>query len=73
MSEASEQPRDGSMIRFIRSAISKETQQSSDAELLEKFVSQHDNAAFELLVDHHSAAILRACRSVLKDHHAAED
>jgi RNA polymerase sigma factor (sigma-70 family) len=45
----------------------------TDAELLERFVSRHEPAAFEELVRRHGPMVLRVCRRVL--HHAqdAED
>jgi RNA polymerase sigma factor (sigma-70 family) len=48
----------------------------SDAELLERFVSRHDEAgeaAFEELVIRHGPMVLRVCRSLLHDSHNAED
>ena len=48
----------------------------SDAQLLERFVSQRDEtaeAAFEELVIRHGPMVLRICRSVLHDPHDAED
>jgi RNA polymerase sigma factor (sigma-70 family) len=44
-----------------------------DAELLDRFVRAHDQAAFELLVWRHGRMVLAACRRVLHDVHAAED
>jgi RNA polymerase sigma factor (sigma-70 family) len=45
----------------------------SDAELLQRFVAQRDEAAFELLLWRHAAMVLNVCRGVLRDEHAAED
>jgi RNA polymerase sigma factor (sigma-70 family) len=47
-----------------------------DAQLLDRFVSCRDEAAeaaFEELVIRHGPMVLRVCRSVLRDAHAAED
>src|SRR5262245_13432949 len=44
-----------------------------DAVLLERFVSRRDEAAFTALVDRHGPMVLRLCRRVLADRHAAED
>jgi len=44
-----------------------------DAELLARFATSRDEAAFELLVWRHTGMVLRVCRGVLGDHHAAED
>jgi RNA polymerase sigma factor (sigma-70 family) len=45
----------------------------SDAELLERFVSEHDSAAFEALVVRHGPMVLSACRGILKDPNDVED
>lgn len=45
----------------------------ADAELLERFAATRDESAFELLVWRHAAFVQRVCKSVLRDHHAAED
>jgi RNA polymerase sigma factor (sigma-70 family) len=45
----------------------------ADAELLERFVATRDESAFELLLWRHGAFVQRVCKSVLRDHHAAED
>ncbi len=44
-----------------------------DAELLERFVRQRDEAAFELLVWRHGAMVLGTCRRVLRRLHDVED
>ena len=48
----------------------------SDAELLERFAAVDDEAAgaaFEAIVERHGPMVLRVCRMVLRDAHAAED
>ncbi len=48
----------------------------SDAELLERFAAVDDDsagAAFEAIVERHGPMVLRVCRMVLRDEHAAED
>ncbi len=45
----------------------------SDAQLLDRFVSRRDEAAFEELVNRHGPMVLRVCRGVLGDDHDAED
>jgi RNA polymerase sigma factor (sigma-70 family) len=45
----------------------------SDRELLERFVTRHEQAAFAALVQRHGSLVLGACRRVLPDAHEAED
>ncbi len=48
----------------------------SDAQLMDRFITQRDDAAdaaFEELVVRHGPIVLRVCQSVLHDAHAAED
>src|SRR5436190_7515176 len=47
--------------------------QPTDAELLARFVDQHEKSAFELLVRRHSPMVMGVCRRVLGDAHEAED
>lgn len=44
-----------------------------DAQLLERFLKQRDQAAFELLMWRHGGLVLNLCRRVLHDEHLAED
>ncbi len=44
-----------------------------DRELLERFASRRDGAAFEAIVARHGPMVLATCRGVLRDRHAAED
>src|SRR5579883_2608265 len=44
-----------------------------DGELLGRFHARADQDAFELLVHRHAPAVLRVCRAVARDPHAAED
>src|SRR5262245_61872443 len=45
----------------------------SDAQLLERFVTSGDEAAFELLLWRHGAMVPRLCRRVLRHEQDAED
>jgi RNA polymerase sigma factor (sigma-70 family) len=47
--------------------------QVPDAELLQRFVTGRDEAAFELLLWRHGSLVLHVCHSLLGDVHAAED
>ncbi len=57
----------------LRCLLATDTDGAPDADLLTRFAQTRDEAAFELLVWRHAGMVLRACRSVLRDHHAAED
>jgi RNA polymerase sigma factor (sigma-70 family) len=46
---------------------------STDAQLLERFIGQRDEAAFEELVRRHGPMVLAVCRRLLRDGHLAED
>jgi RNA polymerase sigma factor (sigma-70 family) len=50
-----------------------ETTAVSDAELLRRFQSRGDEAAFELLVWRHGPMVLGVCRRIVRDPHLAED
>jgi RNA polymerase sigma factor (sigma-70 family) len=45
----------------------------TDAQLLENFVAQRDEASFEVLVWRHGTMVFNLCRRVLHDAHDAED
>ena len=45
----------------------------TDGQLLESFVSQKDEPAFEVLVRRHGPMVLGVCRRLLGNHHDAED
>jgi RNA polymerase sigma factor (sigma-70 family) len=49
------------------------SEEASDAELVERFLAQRDEAAFGTLVRRHGSLVLRVCQRVLHDSHAAED
>jgi RNA polymerase sigma factor (sigma-70 family) len=49
------------------------TSSVTDAQLIERFLSANDGAAFELLVRRHGGMVLSVCKRVLHDAHAAED
>ncbi|HMF11350.1 MAG TPA: efflux RND transporter periplasmic adaptor subunit [Gemmataceae bacterium] len=45
----------------------------TDAQLLDRYVGQRDEAAFELLLWRHGTMVLNVCRRILHDEHDAED
>lgn len=57
----------------IRAVLNTAGSGIADADLLARFAASRDESAFELLVWRHVAFVQRVCRSVLRDHHAAED
>jgi RNA polymerase sigma factor (sigma-70 family) len=58
------------LVRCLQRAVGPEV---PDALLLERFVAQRDEAAFELLVWRHQRDVLAVCLRVLGDVHDAED
>jgi RNA polymerase sigma factor (sigma-70 family) len=58
---------------YLRAAVGTDPSGTADAELLARFATTRDEAAFELLVWRHAALVQRICRAILKNHHAAED
>lgn len=44
-----------------------------DHELVQRFILSRDERAFATLVDRHAAMVLNLCRSILRNHHDAED
>ncbi len=60
------------LVRFLRSLYAAPADGVSDADLLRRCAGR-DDAAFELLVRRHAELVWKVCRSVARDHHAAED
>jgi RNA polymerase sigma factor (sigma-70 family) len=62
------------VVRRLRRAVDPSVSGGlTDADLLRRWVSQRDEAAFEALLWRHAAAVLGVCRRVLHDAHEAED
>jgi RNA polymerase sigma factor (sigma-70 family) len=59
--------------RARRAAARAEAAALTDGQLLTRFVTDRDEAAFAELVARLGPAVFAACRRVLGDHHAAED
>jgi RNA polymerase sigma factor (sigma-70 family) len=66
-------PTSDHILRCVRSALGPAAESATDAALLTCFAEHRDQDAFELLVWRHAGLVLRVCRAVLRDHHAAED
>ena len=69
--------RHGSTLRQVRVLFSVGSACGlTDGELLERFATREGEAselAFAVLVERHGPMVLRICRQVLRDEHAAED
>jgi RNA polymerase sigma factor (sigma-70 family) len=61
------------LIRCIRRLAAADLAGLSDEQLLERFASRRDEAAFAALVRLHGPLVLGACRRLLHDSHAADD
>jgi RNA polymerase sigma factor (sigma-70 family) len=61
-------------LQHLRSlAAAPDTAGLADSDLLERFLSRHDEAAFEALLRRHGPMVLNVCRRVLQDPDDAED
>jgi DNA-directed RNA polymerase specialized sigma24 family protein len=66
--------RSGAVLHQINRLIDAHAPENlADRELLERFVRRRDEAAFTTLVRRHGPMVMRVCRRVLNDWHAAED
>ena len=62
------------MVQFCRRVLSPEmADATADAHLLDLFLQQHDETAFEALVRRHGPMVLGVCRRILGNSHDAED
>src|SRR5258708_22807159 len=67
-------PNLGVVLRHLhRVADPRATRDLTDGDLLERFRSQHEEAAFTLLVERHGPMVLGVCRRLLGNAHEAED
>jgi RNA polymerase sigma-70 factor (ECF subfamily) len=62
----------GTVLRQVRRVLHVASN-VSDGQLLERFVRDGDEAAFEVLVWRHQRMVFAVCRQVLHRHHDAED
>jgi RNA polymerase sigma factor (sigma-70 family) len=62
------------VLRYLRQvAGAPSTSGTTDAQLLERFVSRHDQGAFAALVQRHGPMVFGLCRRLLHNIHDAED
>jgi RNA polymerase sigma factor (sigma-70 family) len=62
------------VLRFLGSTCAARGEGDlTDADLLERFLTRREEAAFALLVQRHGPMVLGVCRRVLHDRHTAED
>src|SRR4051794_33493570 len=61
------------VIRYLRTAAGGPAAALSDGQLLQRFATGRDQAAFTVLVRRHGPMVLGVCRRVLGDRHAADD
>ena len=62
------------ILEHIRNlAVGSSTARLDDRQLLERFLSRHDQDAFESLMHRHGPMVLSVCRRFLGDRHDAED
>ena len=62
------------VIEYLRRTVAAQPGTGvSDAQLLDRFVANKDEAAFELLVWRHGKMVMGTCQRVLRDPHEAED
>src|SRR5262249_35748993 len=63
-----------SLIDHLRAIIGPSNADTlTDAQLLERFISQRDEVAFELIVRRYGSLVMRVCRRILPARHDAED
>jgi RNA polymerase sigma factor (sigma-70 family) len=63
----------GVVQHLRRSALQQAAARLLDGELLERYISGRDDAAFEALVRRHGAMVLGVCQRILRNHADAED
>jgi RNA polymerase sigma factor (sigma-70 family) len=63
----------GVVVQTLRRVLARDPNQRTDAELVEHFVANGDQAAFEALVRRHGPMVLGVCRRIVQHTQDAED
>ncbi len=67
-------PRLRAFLRHLQGAVGRPDEQAvPDARLVERFVAERDEAAFELLICRHGSLVLGVCERILRQEQDAED
>src|SRR5438067_9903656 len=61
------------LLQHLRRVVGPQDGGLTDAHLLERFITERDEAAFEVLVWRHGPMVLSVCRRVLRQEQDAED
>src|SRR5947209_8698089 len=61
------------VAQYLRRAHVRCAEPRSDAQLLDLYLADHDQTAFEVLVWRHGSMVLGVCRRTLDNSHDAED
>ena len=66
--------RERGLLRQIRKVVAAQCpSRQSDRQLVQRFLAEHDEAAFQVLVERHGPMVLGVCRNVLQHLQDAED
>src|SRR5437868_14284770 len=61
------------VLRYLRRLAPRDAAAETDRALLERFIRDRDESAFEALLSRHGPMVWGVCRGLLSDPHAAED
>ncbi len=61
------------LLQLRRMVGSPRLREMPDGQLLELFIGQRDQAAFDCLIERHAPMVYQACLRIVRDHHHAED